>query len=105
MFENYGKDLLTADSLVTTIDSLNKSLFFNDYLYITYKNEKEDPAYVDFWNERRQPFYQRSIIFLINNTPITIEADGNYHMPQDLISYGYWGWSEKVASMLPVDYR
>ena len=104
MFENYGKDLLTADSLVTTIDSLNKSLFFNDYLYITYKNEKEDPAYVDFSNERRQPFYQRSIIFLINSTPIVIEANGNYHMPQDLISYGYWGWSEKIASMLPVDY-
>jgi len=105
MFENYGKDLLTADSLVTAIDSLNKSLFFTNYLYITFKNEKEDPAYVDFSNERRQAFYQRSIIFLINNTPVTIEADGNYHMPQDLISYGYWGWSEKVASMLPVDYR
>jgi hypothetical protein len=105
MFETYGKDLLTADSLVTAIDSLSKTLFFANYLYITYKKEKEDPAYLDFSNERRQPFYQRSVLFLINHTAVVIEANGNYHMPQDLINYGYWGWSEKIASMLPVDYR
>jgi hypothetical protein len=105
MFEHYGKDLLTADSLLTTIDSLSKSLFFTDYLYITYKKAKEDQAYLDFSNERRQPFYQRSVIFLINKNPVVIDAAGNYHMPQDLINYGYWSWSEKVASMLPIDYR
>ena len=104
-FENYGKSLLTADSVVSTIDSLTKSLWFNDCLAITYKNEKEDPAYLAFANERRQAFYQRSVILLINEKPVKIDAVGNYYMPQDLISYGYWGWSEKVSSMLPVDYK
>jgi len=105
MLEDYGKSLLTADSLVTAVDNLAKRLFFNNYLYIVYKNEKEEPAYLDFTHERRQPFYQRSVVFLINNNPIVIDAIGNYYMPQDMIDYGYWGWSEKVANMLPVDYK
>lgn len=105
MLETYAKDLLTADSITTPVDSISKSVFFDNYLYITYKKEKEDPAYVEFSNERRQPFYQRSVVFLINGRPITIDARGNYYMPQDIINYGYWGWSEKVAAMLPVDYK
>lgn len=104
--EQYGAYLLTADSLVTVVDTSTKQLYFSDYLYVVYKKEKEDPAYLSFTREfNRQPYYQRSVIFLINKSAITLDKRGSYYMPLDIISYGYWGWSEKISSMLPLDYE
>ncbi len=105
MLEEYGKSFLTGDSLVTLVDSMSQRLFFNNYLYIVYKNEREDPDYLAFTHENRKPYFERSFVFLINKTPLTVESTGNYYMPQDLISYGYWGWSEKINSLLPLDYH
>lgn len=105
MLETYGKKMLTADSLVAVADSSTKTLFFTDYLYVVYKNEKEEPAYLQYTHEARAPFHQRSVIFLLNNQALLIDKAGNYSMPQDFMSYGYWGWSEKIASLLPLDYK
>ncbi|MEO5683918.1 MAG: carboxypeptidase-like regulatory domain-containing protein [Chitinophagaceae bacterium] len=105
MFEKYGQDLLTADSLTAAFDSTTKSLFFNNYLYITYKKEKEDIAYVQYAHENRPPFHQRSVVFLPTGQSVLVDARGNYYMPLDLMSYGYWAWSEKIAAMLPLDYK
>jgi CarboxypepD_reg-like domain len=105
MLEEYGKPLLTADSLLTKADSINKRLYFNDYLYIVYKKEKEEPEYLQHIHENRQPFYQRSVVFLPNGNGVLMDVTGNYFMPQDFMSYGYWSWSEKIATMLPLDYR
>jgi hypothetical protein len=104
--EHYGNSLLTADSLVTLLDTSTKQLYFTDYLYVVFKKEKEDPAYLSYTREfNRQPFYQRSVIFLINKSAVVLDERGNYYMPLDIISYGYWGWSEKISSMLPLDYK
>ena len=105
MFETYGQGLLTADSIVQPIDERRKSLQFKDYLYITYKKANEDPAYLQFTHENRKPFYQHSVIFLVNERAVTIDARGNYFMPQDFMSYGYWGWNEKICNMLPLEYK
>jgi len=105
MFEKYGQSLLTADSLITAGDAITKKLFFSDYLYITYKKEKEDAEYLRYAQESRPAFYQRSVVFLLNNKAIFIDSRGNYYMPQDFMTYGYWSWSEKIATMLPLDYK
>jgi hypothetical protein len=105
LIEAYGQSLLTADSLLTTTDASTKKLFFTDFLYIVYKKEKEDPAYLQHVHENRSPFYQRSVVLLLNGHAIQIDAVGNYYMPQDFMSYGYWNWSEKIATMLPLDYK
>ncbi|MEO6314754.1 MAG: carboxypeptidase-like regulatory domain-containing protein [Chitinophagaceae bacterium] len=105
MLEVYGQSILTADSLVTIFDAAAKKLFFSNYLYITYKKAKEDAAYVRYIHENRQPFYPRSIVFLPNSQAVMVDARGNYYMPLDIMSYGYWGWSEKIANMLPLDYK
>ncbi len=105
MLETYGKDLLIADSLVATNDSLTKKLFFTDYLYVVYKNEKK---ILNTWitpGEKRPVFYQRSVVFELNNKAVFMDTHGNYFMPTDFMSYGYWGWNEKISNILPLDYR
>ena len=105
MLETYGNSLLTTDSLVAKTDALNKYLFFNDYLYIVCKKAKEDNKYLEYIHEKREPYWRISVVFLPNRRAITIDAKGNYSMPQDFMSYGYWSWSEKISSILPLDYR
>jgi hypothetical protein len=102
--EVYDTSLLTADSLVVQTDGNYKMIFFTDYLYVTYKNEKEDNAYLLFHHEDRSPFFQRSYIWLVNQNPFMIDASGTYYPPQEIFSMSYWGWEEKMSNMLPIDY-
>jgi CarboxypepD_reg-like domain len=95
----------TADSLITPADAVTKKIFFDYSLSVMYKKGKEDPAYLEHTHENRFPYYQRSTIFLLNGNAVMIDQLGNYYMPQDLMSYGYWAWSEKISSMLPLDYK
>jgi hypothetical protein len=46
-----------------------------------------------------------SEITLINQRPIAIMSNGSFFLPNDLLSSGYWAWSEKIATMLPFDYK
>jgi hypothetical protein len=46
-----------------------------------------------------------SQIVLINGRPIEILANGSYYDPADLMSTGWWSWSEKMADLLPIDYK
>jgi hypothetical protein len=103
--EIYGREILKADSIVLETNPNYKSIFFTDYLYITYKNEIEDEAYILFHRERRSRTYQRSYITLANQNPIVIDKNGNYYPPQEVFSMAYWGWSEKMADFLPIDYK
>ncbi|MET0464403.1 MAG: carboxypeptidase-like regulatory domain-containing protein [Chitinophagaceae bacterium] len=103
--DTYGRHLLTADSIVIEQQGDYKAVFFEDYLYITYKHELEDPGYLLFHNEQRKPFYQRSHIWLQNRNAIAIDANGSYFPPQEVFSMSYWGWGEKIANLLPLDYK
>jgi CarboxypepD_reg-like domain len=103
--ETYGKTFLTADSLIVAPDAANIRLFFDNYLDVFYKKEKEDKEYLQSINEKRLPWYRHSVVFLNNGRAILIDANGNYAMPLDFMSYGYWSWSEKIATLLPLDYK
>lgn len=103
--EIYSPALLTADSLIMQIDGNYKVIFFPDYLYITFKKETEDKEYLYFHGESRSPTFQRSYIWLTNLTPVAIDANGSYYPPQEIFSMAYWGWEEKMANMLPLDYE
>ncbi|MBL7741331.1 MAG: carboxypeptidase-like regulatory domain-containing protein [Chitinophagaceae bacterium] len=104
-FELVGKDLLSRDSLITREEEGYKVLFFTDYLYITYKYEQEDMEYVQQSEENRPRYFQRSYIRLSNGNPVAVDKQGNYYPPQEVFSSAYWGWSEKMADCLPVDYK
>jgi hypothetical protein len=103
--EMYGKDLLNADSLVVKVDGNYKIIYFPDYLYVTYKNELEEPGYIQFYRENRRPAPQRSFVTLIDGEPVATDVNGNYFPAAKLFSGAYWGWSEKIANLLPLDYK
>ena len=103
--EVYGNSLLAADSLVVNQEGSYKFIFFEDYLYITYKKEQEDKAYLLHHLESRSPAFQRSYIWLPALKTIAIDANGSYYPPQEIFSSAYWGWDEKISNMLPVDYE
>ncbi|HEY6503945.1 MAG TPA: carboxypeptidase-like regulatory domain-containing protein [Chitinophagaceae bacterium] len=103
--EIYGHQLLTRDSLIVNEEEGYKVLFFTDYLYVTYKNETEDPEYIAQSGENRGPVFQRSYISMPNANPVAIDKQGNYYPPQEIFSSAYWGWSEKMADCLPIDYK
>ncbi len=100
----YGAGLLTADSLIVQTEGKYKALYFPNYLYITYKGEYEEEAYLRSTMENRKPGFQRSLVMLLNDEFITVDDHGNYYNPQDFFTSWYWGWSEKISNLLPVDY-
>lgn len=103
--EQYGKDILTTDSVIVKQEGSHKLLYFTDHLYIVYKNELEAEGYLrSQMQANRKPTYQRSFLFLPELNPVWIEANGNYYNPRDMYSIGYWGWSDKLGDSLPLDY-
>jgi hypothetical protein len=46
-----------------------------------------------------------STIYLINHKPVLITANGMYFEGTDLLFSGFWAWSEKMATMLPFDFK
>lgn len=101
-FSMVEKSVLTGDSIAYAVDATTAGVDFDDYLLITYK-KKDAP------NEYRQLYPKNgpsmtSEITLLNGVPLEILANGSYYNPVDLMSTGYWAWSEKIGSMLPFDY-
>lgn len=104
MINVYGTSLLTADSLTVQSKGEEKFLIFDNYLYITYKNELEDEKYLESYRESRKPTFQRSYVTIINDEGIIVDKAGNYFNPQHFFTSAYWGWNEKIANMVPADY-
>jgi CarboxypepD_reg-like domain len=99
-----GKEILSGDSIAYAIDSLTAGLAFDNYLLVSYKNKKAPREY--YLNRIPPPGDAMvSQITLINGRPIAIQSNGSYYNPTDLLSLGYWAWSEKLGRMLPFDYK
>lgn len=103
--DEYGKDLLTADSIIAAVEGNYKVILFENYLHVTYKEELEEEGYPRFSGENRTPTSQRSYLVLMHGQAIAIDVNGSYFHTQELYSGGYWGWGEKIANFLPVDYK
>lgn len=97
-FSVVEKAFLTGDSIAYAVDSTTAGMDFENYLLITYKNKNATTEFLKFYPS------MTSEITLINGKPLEILANGSYYNPVDLMSTGYWAWSEKVGSMLPFDY-
>jgi hypothetical protein len=98
-----GPRPLVGDSIAYAIDAQTAGVEFPDYLTIIYDKGVTPSEYqrtVMNGNMRMQ-----SEITLLNGTPISVEANGVYYSPLDLLSNGWWAWSEKVGTMLPFDYN
>jgi hypothetical protein len=104
MTRHVGDHALKADSLLTPGKGVSKQLYFSNYLQIIYKKKLEDIAYVQSRWSNRKPGYPVSHIFLSYDMVINIEPNGYYYPPQAIFTLDYWGWSEKISHMLPLDY-
>lgn len=98
-----GKVLLTADSLIVKTEGNYKVLYFENILHVTYTKEKEELTYIRIHNPSGSTG-QLSYVTLLNDSFITIDNMGNYYNPKDFSTSGYWSWSERMATLVPVDY-
>jgi hypothetical protein len=70
-----------------------------------YKKKKEPYEYTSKQMTPDSPSgFITSLTTLINNRPVFVAYNGAFYMPQDMLTSGYWAWSEKVCNMLPFDY-
>lgn len=99
------KDTLSTFQLVRTDPEGPKKLYFKDYLYVVNTLHKEDPLYLEFKREKRAPAAQTSLLSMLEDEAIEIQENGNYFPPLNLFTGDYWGWSNKIADLLPLDYK
>jgi hypothetical protein len=83
--------IVPPDSLVSVNADQTKSLFFNGTLTVLFKNDK-------------QQINQGSRLKLITPALVQFEENGNYYPPQEVLTTGFWGQTEKIANLLPLDY-
>lgn len=102
-FDVVNNSLLPGDSIAYAVNSTTAGLEFQNYLLIVYKNKITPIEYQKQFPENSTAMMSQ--MTLINNRPIEIQANGSYYNPVDLLNSGYWGWSEKIAMMLPFDYK
>jgi CarboxypepD_reg-like domain len=103
--DRYSPYTITGDSIAYAYDSTTAVLEFENHLYIVYKNALEDEYYAKNFsgsNGRKNP---SSAIRLVNNKEVLVFANGAFYKTQDILSNGYWAWSEKICRMLPYDYE
>jgi hypothetical protein len=97
-----GKEMLRGDSVAYSVNETTAGMDFKNYLLIIYK-KMSPPEYRQL--NPRASTGMMSEITLIDGEPIEIQANGNYFHPISIMSTGYWAWSEKIATMLPLDYK
>jgi hypothetical protein len=96
--------LLPGDSIAYAIDSLVAGFEFPDNLQVVYPPKKTPFQYGR--TMRRIPKEEpiTSELFRVTRDPIKVLANGSFFEGTNLISSGYWAWSEKIAALLPTDY-
>lgn len=75
---------------------------FSGILKIEYK-EKEDPDYAALVGRAQKRTLQRSNLLV--QGPLTLYSNGYYEDIRMLFMEDYWSWSERVSTMLPLDYK
>lgn len=98
-----GRTTLTGDSIAYAVDSTTAGLEFADYLLVIYKNKVAPLEYRQQLPDNGAAMMSQ--IVLTKGMPIEIESNGSYYDPMNIMSTGFWAWSEKIANMLPFDYK
>lgn len=85
---------------IRKIDKNQQYLSFKGLYSIEYKNALVDDEYTRQFNQKLKS-NQLSVISLTDD--ITIEDNGMYYHPSNLIVEGYFSW-RKIANLLPINY-
>lgn len=96
--------ILTGDSIAYALDSATVGLEFPDYLQVVYTQKRTPPEYQKMLPRGVYSIPLTSELVRTSPNPIMVLASGNYFEGTDLITSGYWAWSEKIANLLPNEY-
>ena len=103
LLSTIDKELLSGEQLGTMSDSSVYMLRFQDFLHVWFKPQG---APVEFLQSFPESGGRRiSELQLVDAPAIEVWANGYYADPANLIFNGFWGWWEKMATMLPLDYE
>jgi hypothetical protein len=84
------------------VKSITGEANYQGLLAIQY-DRLEDPIYAQTIARREQRIKQRSILRVL--TPLKIYSNGYYEDVRGIFLENYWSWSEKIATLLPLDYE
>lgn len=103
------KDTIPEFYYFNEVDSLKYTLKFEDYLNVTYLNEKEDMSYLEyianpFRNDNRLLPNNQNSSFTLKADSVVLDRFGHIEDPKAIMFEGYWGF-EKLSDMLPISFR
>ena len=97
---------LNGDSIAFAIDSFTVGIQFKDYLQVVYKWKNMPETYRS--TQRGMSPSQPMTAELHMPDPqkvVAVLSNGSYFSGKDILTLGFWSWSEKLSNMLPLDYR
>jgi hypothetical protein len=97
--------LIKRDMLVSNATESNaKTFYFKNGLQVLNLNKKIPNEYAKTLPVYRGNEFIRTDLSLRTNSPIFIYPNGDFYNGLELLTDGFWAWSEKVCTMLPSDY-
>jgi hypothetical protein len=85
---------LAPDSILTVYPDGTRGLYFTGSIIVLFGV-----------NARTAEDYKTSGLMLLKPQIITLQENGRYSSPQDLLAQGAWALSEKICNLLPLDYE
>jgi hypothetical protein len=99
LIDSVGKALLSGSEILNS----EHEVVYKGMLKVDFKKEKEEIEYLrTVW--RTAVKWQSSIMILMAPT-LKLYENGYYEDIRDVYVENYWAWSEKMADMLPYDYK
>jgi CarboxypepD_reg-like domain len=97
---------LNGDSIAFAIDSTTVGLQFEDYLQVVYK-WKTMPETYRLTQRGMSPSQPMTAELYMPDSQkvVAVLANGSYFSGKDVLTLGFWSWSEKLSNMLPLDYK
>ncbi len=96
--------MLKGTDIAYGADSATAALDFKNYLIVRYPKRTIPPEYASEiqGGSVKQPV--SSVVFLSLGQPLFVTANGYYYPIDNLMTEGFWGWWEKLSTLLPYDY-
>ena len=98
--DSLAKEVLKGSEFTDSIQRDEKK--FSGLLSITYR-EREEPMYAALMRRADKIKKQQSIVNILK--PIRLYPNGYYEDVRDVFLEQYWSWSEKISTLLPLDYE
>jgi hypothetical protein len=101
-----------ADRIPTTRDRILENpadslheIQFQGTLEVVYDGERESEAFVE-WNKQRRPPRDHQVSQIrLNKQPIHVDRHGEIVEPYGATLYGYFAFTQRMAELLPLEYR